>query len=457
MNLEPLQSNASTQLLTLKTMSFPQENVYCFVSGKNWKLSLAELASYFDARGWKFEVSEFSRSFFTLKTQTPLDASVIDDLGGTLKIAKVAGFVPTKRVTDAFLEEDKQVKKQLKFDFPFDALADQLPKASSGKAVFGVSVYWADPFFKPAGRLAQRFVGSALKDELKEHDKKARFMGFPHDRTNPQLTPVEVLKQGLLENHAEILLCIGKAQTAIGTTVAVHNPFEFQKRDVDKPVQRKIFGISPRVAKILINLTQCTPGKVFLDPFCGVGNILQEALLAKARVIGVDINRWCVDASKRNLSWVTQEYELRDVDYAVVQGDARDLRRKVGDEVDCIATEPDLGPALREVPTAAYAEKIVSSLTPLFEDFLASAHGVLRKDGYLALVTPYIRTRSSKFISMGIDKLAQEVGFEVVKPFAGVQFVEEATDFPLRELASFVDVDERHKIGREISIIQKTR
>ncbi|XES77121.1 MAG: hypothetical protein ACBZ72_13245 [Candidatus Bathyarchaeia archaeon] len=68
-------------------MSSPQENVYCFISGKNWKLSLAELASYFDARGWKFEVSEFSRSFFTLKTQTPLDPAIVDDLGGTLKIA----------------------------------------------------------------------------------------------------------------------------------------------------------------------------------------------------------------------------------------------------------------------------------------------------------------------------------------------------------------------------------
>jgi hypothetical protein len=139
---------------------------------------------------------EFSRSFFTLKTQTPIGASVIDDLGGTLKIAKIAGFVPTKRITDASLEENKQVKKQLKYDFPFHALADQMPRASSGKAVFGVSVYWADPFFKPAGRLAQRFVGSALKDELKEQDKKARFMGFPHDRSNPQLTPSKSSSRG---------------------------------------------------------------------------------------------------------------------------------------------------------------------------------------------------------------------------------------------------------------------
>ncbi|MCW4018693.1 MAG: hypothetical protein NWF00_08485 [Candidatus Bathyarchaeota archaeon] len=437
-------------------MSASTQNVYSFVSGKNWKLSLAEITTYLNARGCEFEVSEFSRSFFTIKTKTPLNASIIDDLGGALKIARVVAFVPTKRITDAFLEEDKQVKKQLKFDFPLDGLAEEMPRADSGKAVFGVSVYWSDPFFKPAGRAAQRFLGSAIKNELKEQGKKARFMGFPKDRNNPQLTPVEVLKQGLIESHSEALLCIGEAETALGTTIAVHNPFEFQKRDVDKPVQRKIFGISPRIAKIMVNLTRCTPGKVFLDPFCGVGNILQEALLAKARVIGVDVNRWCVDASKRNLRWVTQEYSLQGADYAVVQGDARDLRRKIGEEVDCIATEPDLGPALREVPTEAYAEKIVRSLTPLFQEFLYSAHKVLRKGGYLALVTPYVRTRSGKFVTIGIDGLAQRAGFEAVKPFDEVEFVGEAVAFPLKDLAAFVDLDERHKIGREISILQKT-
>jgi tRNA G10 N-methylase Trm11 len=437
-------------------MSTQTQNVYCFVSGKNWKLSLAEITSYFNARKCTFEVYEFSRSFFTIKTETALDASVIDDLGGTLKIAQTTAFVPTEQVTDAFLKENKQAKKQLKFDFPIDVLAEHMPKADSGKSVFGVSVYWADPAFRSAAKGAQRFLGSSLKDELKEQGKKARFMGFPKDRENPQLTPVEVLKKGLIENNAEVLLCIGKEETAIGATVAVHNPFEFQKRDLDKPVQRKIFGISPRVARIMVNLTRCVPGKVFLDPFCGVGNILQEALLAKAKVIGVDINRWCVDAAKRNLDWLTREYSIEDADYVVIQGDARNLRRKIRDEIDCIATEPDLGPALREVPTTPYAEKIMQNLTPLFEGFLNEAYAMLRRDGYLALVTPFIKTRSGQPVTMKIDEMAHDVGFDAVKPFEPVCFVGAAKDFPIRETSGFVDVDERHKIGRAISIFRKT-
>ena len=112
-----------------------------------------------------------------------------------------------------------------------------------------------------------------------------------------------------------------------------------------------MFAISPRLSKIMINLTHCTPGKTFLDPFCGVGTILQEALLSRAKVVGLDINRWCVDAAKRNLDWISREYELRDADFTVVQGDVREMAPKIHGEIDCIATEPDLGPALRELPT----------------------------------------------------------------------------------------------------------
>ena len=455
--LEPLQSKVSKRNLHLKTMSNPAENFYNVISGKNWKLSLAELTSYFDGRSRSFEVSEFSRSFFTIKTQKPLEVAVIDDLGGALKIAQVLAFVPTEHVVDAFVKNDKQAKKQLKYSFPLNTFADKMPRAGSGKAVFGVSVYWADPAFRHAAHLAQRYLGSALKDELKEQDKKARFMGFPRDRENPQLTPVEVLKQRLIENHAEVVLSIGKHQTAIGTTVSVHNPFEFQKRDLDKPVQRKIFGIPPRIAKIMINLTHCTPGKVFLDPFCGVGSILQEALLAKAKVIGLDIDPWCVEAAKRNLAWLARQYGIKDADYVLVEGDAKNIRYKIRDEIDCIATEPDLGPALRKIPTAPYAEKILNDLKPLFNDFLAEAEVVLREGAYLAIVTPYVKTRSGDPATMGIEEIANDIGFETVKPFSKVSFVADASDFPLKDLSCFVDVDDRHKIGREINIFRKTQ
>lgn len=437
-------------------MSTIFENIYCFISGKNWKLSLAETISYLEARNNVFQVTDFSRSFFIIRTKDPLDASIIDDLGGILKIGRVQVLIPTELVSEVFLKRNKQARLDFELSLPFDVIAKRIPKEASGKSLFGVSVYWgAELSFNAAGMRIDHFIGNKLKDELKKQGKKARFLGFPRDRGQPQLTPVEVLKKGLVETNAEILFCIGKNQTSISTTFCVHNPFEFQKRDVEKPVQRKIFGISPRVAKIMVNLSHCTEGKVFLDPFCGVGNILQEALLAKAKVIGLDINRWCVEAARRNLDWLQQEYSLKDSDYMTLQGDSRKLTAKIREGIDCIATEPDLGPALRQVATENYAVKIIDSLVPLFEDFLRESYKILNKNSHLVLVTPYVKTRTGKPVRMNIQEIAERLGFKAVKIYQKPFFVENKPVPPLSDACSFIDVDERHKIGREISIMQK--
>jgi len=441
-------------------MLYAAENLYCFVCGKNWKLSLAELTSFLQAHNCPFEVHEISRAFFTVKTETPLFPSIIDDLGGTLKLSKVATFVPTQQLADAFIKEDKQAKLQLKNNLPLDSLVDNIPPVSSGKTVFGVSVYWAETqfSFNKVANTIHRFLGSSLKDELKAQGKKARFMGFPRSRGHPQLTPVEVLKKGLVEDKAEILICIGKHHAYIGTTLAVHNPFEFQKRDVEKPVQRKIFAIPPRIAKIMVNLSHCTSGKVFLDPFCGVGTILQEALLTSAKVIGIDSNRWCVDAAQRNLTWITREYSLKDASFAVLQGDARRLTSKLREPIDCIATEPDLGPALRQVATQTYATKLVNNLKPLFDDFLSEAYKILRENGFLTIVAPFVKTRSGKPVTMNLQDMALKAGFQIVKPLKNVLFTEDSSAAPsLKEMAQFIDMDEHHKIGREIHIFQKQK
>ncbi len=303
----------------------------------------------------------------------------------------------------------------------------------------------------------QRFVGSALKDELADLGKKSKFMGFSNDRKQAQLSHVEVLKKNLVENKAEVLFCIGRNETFVATTVAVHNPFEFQKRDIYKPNQRKIFGMPPRIARIMVNLSACAPGLVLLDPFCGVGTILQEALLEKAMVVGMDVNPWCVKAASENLEWLVREYGLEGSDFRVLQGDVSKLVEKIGQEaVDCIVCEPDLGPALRQVPTGPYAEKIIEKLEPLYFGFLEQAYRALMPGGRLVLVTPYIKTRSGQSVTMPIGEKLEQLGFKVYYAFTKEMFSQSAGGLErLINTSSLVEMDERHMVGREIHILEK--
>ena len=373
------------------------------------------------------------------------------------KIGVSAVDFSTEIVKKAFLQKDKEAKAQISREIAASGVVDGLVKAESEKILFGVSVYCAEKQLRVVSKSIQRFIGSSVKRELSGCGKKSKFMGFAKDRRVPQLSHVEVLKKNFVENKAEILFCVGRKKTIVAVTVAVHNPFEFQKRDVGKPVQRKIFAIPPRLARTMVNLGACTEGKVLLDPFCGVGTVLQEALLAKAKVVGVDINRWCVDASARNLNWLKDEYGLENAEYRVLQGDVRRLSQKIGwEQVDCVATEPDLGPALRQVPTTSYAVRIAEKLEPLFYSLLEEAYKVLKSGGRLVVVSPWIKTRSGEPVTMRIEEKAVELGFERVYPFKREFFVADAVvPGNLMSMTSLVDVEERHKIGREIHVFQK--
>ncbi len=428
-----------------------------FIPGKNWGLSLAELVSFLEAKGIKFAVCSFSKEFFVVNIEEESGCWAIADLGGFIKIGDATATFATENVKKAFIQKNKEAQAQIDRDIVASGVVDEMVKAESERTLFGVSVYCAAKSLRPVSKVIQRFIGSSVKRMLAGCGKKSKFMGFAKDRRLPQLSHVEVLKKNFVENKAEILFCVGKEQTFVATTTAVHNPFEFQKRDMNKPVQRKIFAMPPRLARIMINLATCTEGKVLLDPFCGVGTILQEVLLAKAKAVGVDINRWCVEASSRNLEWLKDEYSLENAEYRILQGDVHRLSQKIGlEQVDCVATEPDLGPALRQVPTTSYATRIVGKLEPLYRGLLEEAYKVLRRDGRLVLVSPYIKTRSGKPVTMGIEEKAVEIGFEQVFPFKRGFFVEDtvATE-KLMAMASFVDAEERHKVGREIHVFQK--
>ena len=323
--------------------------------------------------------------------------------------------------------------------------------------VFGVSVYSGDHHLDSVGRRIQRFLGSYFKKRLADEGGKADFIGFSKDRRFPQLTHVEVLKKNLIDTSAEILFCHGKRKAYLGKTIAVHNPFDFQKRDIGRPAQRTIFSIPPRLARAMLNLSHCTTEKVLLDPFCGVGTILQEGLLLGARVIGVDLDPWCVKAAETNLRWLTKEYGLMTAEYKLLRGDSRNLAKMIDNEsVDCVVTEPDLGPALRHFPTEKHAERIVDGLKPLYFAFLGQAYQVLKNSGRLVMVTPCIRTRKGRFVSVNMNGEAAKLGFTVVKPFSGGMFsVDIRVSEDLFVTSLLTDIDQRHKIGREVHVFQK--
>jgi tRNA G10 N-methylase Trm11 len=441
----------------MSSTSDQEQNSYVFICGKNWRLSLAELVSFLRTRETGFRITGFSKSFFTVVFNRVLDQNVVGKLGGIIKVGTIRSRVPLEPLKKAFLRHEKLARENIETKLSADCPVDEIFEAPENRIVFGVSIYSENHCLSRFSWEIQRFLGTHFKKELASEDIRSKFMGLPKTRKLPQLTHVEVLKKKLIEDSAEILFCIDEQQAYLAKSIAVHNPFEFQKRDIDRPVQRKIFSIPPRLAKIMVNLSDCQSGKTFLDPFCGVGTILQEAMLARAEVVGLDNNPWCVKAAEKNLEWIKDQYNLKAAKYRVLLGNSRKLANHVDAEnIDCIATEPDLGPALRHLPTEHYAEEIVDRLRPLYYDFLEEAYKVLKSQGKLVLVTPLVKTRSERPVALKIEERAEAIGFQIVHPFEKADFAEYNKGIDeLSEMLSFIDAEERHKIGREIHIFRK--
>ena len=100
--------------------------------------------------------------------------------------------------------------------------------------------------------------------------------------------------------------------------------------------------------------------------------------------------------------------------------------------------------------------KIIQKLEPLFFNLAEQAYKILKIKGQLVLVTPYIVSRSGQSVTMPIDEKLEKTGFKKVYPFSKEMFSEKSARFQdLLNLSSLVEIDERHKIGREIHVFQK--
>src|SRR3989304_9367412 len=77
-----------------------------FIPGKNWRLSLAELVAFLEARSIKFVVSSISKEFFVFNVEGDGNGWAMADLGGFIKIGSATANLATEAVKKAFLQQD---------------------------------------------------------------------------------------------------------------------------------------------------------------------------------------------------------------------------------------------------------------------------------------------------------------------------------------------------------------
>lgn len=402
-----------------------ERNNLIFILGRNSELSVAEIKAVFEKNGWAYKLVIESKEILIVETENALPEVLHKTLGGTVKIGQVEKISSSK-----LLEEDLSV----------DFLLSKIFPQTGGKIQFGISVYNGGDS-KQTEFLASKIntFSKGIKALLEQKQISARF-AFNRDRF---LSSVAVDKNKLIQKGAEILFIPCSNKIFIGKTLYVQEFEEFSARDYSRPARDLKSGIMPpKLARMMINLAEIHSNGILLDPFCGSGTVLQEAvLLGYKNIVGRDNSQKAVADTKTNLEWLFKNIvEKHNLNIDVKFGDATKLPADISaGSVSGIVTEPYLGPTLHG---QLFPEKLQSITQELKNLYLAAFSGfnkVLEPHGVVVMILPaFVQKNRVHFLDIlpEIEKLGF-VQEKISDSVRGTVAYGNKYNFVLREIVKF--------------------
>ncbi|MBU2081376.1 methyltransferase domain-containing protein [Patescibacteria group bacterium] len=329
---------------------------YFFVLGNNPTLSIAEITSVFSG-----SPEIISNQLFILNSQENIQAlEVIKRLGGTIKI----GIINSQA-------DKRDYRKILK-----NTLLIIKKKEIIGKFKFGISCY-------DVKTIKEKGLGLDIKRSLQEEGINCRWV----TSSEATLSSVVVEQNNLTSKGIEIILIETNNKILIGQTLAVQPFKELSFRDYGRPARDDLSGmIPPKLAQIMINLANINPDKTILDPFCGSGTILTEAMLMGYKnLIGLDISEKAINATKININWIKNNYQLSITNYKLFNTSAMQISKYVQPKsIDAIITEPYLGPQRGKIEI----KQVLEELNNLYSKALIEFDKILKSDGCIVMIWP---------------------------------------------------------------------
>lgn len=302
-----------------------------------------------------------------IAARSPSD--LLEILGGTTKIAKVIRTI---------------------HDITPEGIASALLSYSKHTSiVFGVSSF-VDSF---------RPTRSFLQEVKHALEKSGRHVRFIESKEGDELSSVVVAKQ----NIEELVLVPDAVGYSIAITEAVQDFEQWNKRDYGRPYADPRLGmLPPKVARMAVNLAReskvpserlgtgkSQKSKVLLDPFCGMGTILAEALLTGWDVYGSDFSDEVIEKAKKNIEWLKSIYpQVSKIPCQFFIEDATHIGKHIKlESIDAIVTEPFMG-RQEQTLDREKVKDIIKGLEKLYIGCFKEWHNLLKSTGVIVIALP---------------------------------------------------------------------
>lgn len=324
-------------------------------------------------------------------------------IGGTIKLCEIISVINTNSW--------QQIEKYLVDHTPLEiGLAN-----TEGKIHLGISVYGLN--IKPAQIMS---CGLKLKKIIR---KQSKYSVRLTANDTSVLSSAQVIHNKLTNiNSREIVLIRDGSRTIYAKTIKVQNINNYSFRDYGRPKRDARVGmLSPKLAQIIINLAtgqleinptakDARKDKIILDPFCGTGVILQEALLIGYSTYGSDVSERMIDYATTNVSdWFNQYYPDVKGSLKIELGDARTYKWKK--PFTFVASELFLGKPLVTLPPINDLKVIIEECNLLAVDFLKNIYSQLDSGSRLCLALPAWRSSGGQFYHLPILDQIEDMGY----------------------------------------------
>jgi len=386
-----------------------------FHLGRVFTLSLAELISVLDRKGVSFKIADLYTEVLVIETDQTLDyQSLQRRLGGVVKIMEVVDVLPRNSRLESLSAEVKNY-------FHPNILKSHFLKQVSGKLQFGLSIYVLSRKIHVFGQ--NKRIGMEIKKSLQTEGISCRLV-IPEGAAYA-LPSVVVTNNLLLEKGCEIDLVVSDSKIYVAKTQTVQDFVDYGRRDYQRPLRdAKVGMIPPKVAQEMINLAQ-VPDEArlqeafILDPFCGSGTILQEAMLSGYKVFGTDFSQKAIDDAEQNLGWIRTRYKLPLNRYELACCDIKDLVEAVSDKtIVAVVTEGTLGPAYVTPPSQKMIEKNFKDLGKIYLKAFEQFKKILKTGSRVVVALPAYHKIDGYVSFPMVDKILA-AGYDIVAPISG--------------------------------------
>lgn len=377
------------------------------ILGRQPSLGLAELESLYGTKA----INPLGGAA-ALLDMAPKDVD-FDRLGGSVKLCTLLNILDTTNWRE--LE-----------DYLAKMIPEHLQYVPEGKFKLGLSAYGMR--VRPGDINA---TGLRLKKIIKAEGRSVRIV--PNKAS--VLNSAQVLHNQLTSPTGwELVFYQAGAKTYLGLASSEQDIESYARRDQNRPMRdAKVGMLPPKLAQIIINLSLPPDKGVVLDPFCGTGVVLQEALLMGYNAYGSDIEQRMIEYSGKNLTWLNSDGKW-DLELA-------DATKHKWRAFDAVACETYLGKPLSREPDRELLHKIMSECDLIHRKFLENIGRQIKKGTRLCLAVPAWKTKNGFKHLPTLDKL-KELGY------TRVSFVHA----PVRDMLYF---REDQYVARELVVLTK--